>query len=153
MKKWQKVSGYLILAYALGLIYQSWDLSLGPPGQPGPGFLGFFLGIGMAILSVCLIFVNRGPDPPPGDPRRKPFWGPKAWLKPMIAILGLAAFVSLMPVLGTVLTMILFFFLWIKVLEKQSWLLAVMLATIGTASFYLVFGVLLRIQLPKGIFG
>jgi putative tricarboxylic transport membrane protein len=139
----------VVLAYALFLVYQSLNLGLGPSGQPGPGFLGFFLGLALIVAAVGLIFMNRGAEAPDGA--GKAIEASRAWIKPLCALAALAAFVALLNVLGTVPTMIVFFFFWTKILERQSWATAVLLAVFGTASFYGLFALLLRIPLPAGL--
>ena len=148
MKRWERVSGYFILAYAVGLVYQSLSLGVGSPTQPGPGFLGFFLGLGLIFSAFWLTFMNRGSNLKEGQ--KKAFWESGTWIKPLYGLGSLTGFVALMDILGTILTMVLFFFLWVKVVEKKDWVLAVLMATIGTASFYMIFGVLLGVPLPKG---
>jgi hypothetical protein len=149
VKKWQRISGYLILAYAIGLVAQSLALGLGPPGQPGPGFLGFFLGLALNAFSVGLIFLNRGSE---SEAITKPrFWHPGAWAKPLLALVSLVSFTVLMGLLGTVPTMVLFFLFWVKILERQGWATTFLVSVLGTGSFYTIFVVLLRIPLPRGL--
>jgi putative tricarboxylic transport membrane protein len=150
MKKRQRLTGYFILACALFLITQSIGLSLGPPGEPGPGFLGFFLGLGLAVCAVVLILHNRGAEGTTAS--GKPFWEGGAWKRPLFALGVLAGFVVLMWLMGTIPTLVLFFLLWLRGLEKTSWWVASSVAGVGSACFYLVFEVLLQIPLPKGIF-
>jgi putative tricarboxylic transport membrane protein len=150
-KKWQRISGYAVLTYALWLTYESVNLGLGPQGQPGPGFLGFFLGLALIIASVCLIFSNRGADQQ--ESNGKVVRAARTWLKPLLALVALATFAALISTLGAVLTMVLFFIFWAKILERQSWITAVLLAICGTASFYGLFALLLRIPLPRGFLG
>ena len=55
--------GYFLLAVAALVIQQSiWVLRLFDHGQPGSGFMPFGLGVILAILAVCLIAANLGPD-------------------------------------------------------------------------------------------
>ena len=122
MKKRQRLTGYFILAGALFFIYQSIGLSLGSPGQPGPGFLGFFLGLGMVVCSVALILLNREAGGTASEGAGKPFWEGGAWKRPVIALGVLAAFVVMMWLLGTLVTLVLFFLFWLRVLEKTNWL-------------------------------
>ncbi len=152
MKKRQRLAGYFILAGALFLIYQSVGLSLGPPGQPGPGFLGFFLGLGLAVCAAALIYLNRGTERAASSGPRRAFWEGDAWERPVIALAALVLFIVMMWLLGTVVTMVLFFLFWLRGLEKTNWLVASSVAGVGAACFYLVFEVLLQIPLPRGIF-
>lgn len=151
MKKWQRSSGYLLMAYAMFLVYQSLQLSLGPPGQPGPGFLGFFLGLALGVCSIGLIFLNRGPEKCESGFTPKSFWEGEAWRKPLISLGALVLFVAIMGLIGAIPAMILFFLFWLRSLEKTGWTLAALVALIATGSFYLIFARFLQIPLPKGL--
>ena len=150
MNKWQRIGGYVILAYAVGFVYQSLTISLGPPGEPGPGFLGFILGLAMICSAVALIFANRGPGPGEDASGRSSLWEAGSWIKPLGAVAALAGFTALISILGTIITSVLFFLFWVKILERKSWLMAGLVAVLGTGTFYLLFSILLRVQLPQG---
>jgi hypothetical protein len=152
VNKWQRVSGYGILAVALFLTIQSFRLSLGPLGQPGPGFLGFLLGIGLAVAASALILIHWGEGPEKAGSPPAAFWRPGGWKRPLFSLGALVAFVVSMWTLGALATMVLFFLFWLRGLERTSWLLASLVSGIGTACFYLVFARLLQIPLPPGLF-
>lgn len=152
MKKHQRLSGYVILACALYLMVQSFRLSLGPPGQPGPGFLGFFLGVALTISAGALIFFHWGEEREDRGSSSKTFWRSEAWRRPLFSLGALVAFVASMWTLGVLATMILFFLFWLRGLERTPWLLASLVSLIGTACFYFVFVILLQIPLPRGLF-
>ena len=75
MKSWQRYAGVFLLAVAGLVIQQSvWVLRLIDHGQPGSGFMPFGLGVILAVLAICLIATNLGPEEqarfPSGSPRR-----------------------------------------------------------------------------------
>ena len=74
-------------------------------------------------------------------------------VKPLAALAILACFVAMMKILGTFPTLFVFFLGWIKFLEKKGWGMAVLVSLFGTAGFFLIFGMLLRVPFPRGIFG
>ncbi len=152
MEKWEKISGYFLLAYSTGLVYQSLHLSIGSPGQPGPGFLGFFLGLGLFLLSGSLIIMNWKWRHIEGKPQRFFFEHRRAWFKPLFALILLISFATFMEILGTIGALFLFFFLWIRVLGKKGWVLTALVGGTGTTCFYFLFSKLLGISLPKGLF-
>ena len=152
MNKWQRIGGYALLAYAVGFVYQSLAVSLGPASQPGPGFLGFILGLALICTAVALIFANRGPGPAEGSSGRTSLWRAGSWIKPLGAVAALAGFAALIGILGTLITSVLFFLFWVKILERKSWLMAGLVAVLGTGAFYLLFAIVLRVQLPRGFF-
>src|SRR5512138_779861 len=83
VKSWQRYAGVFFLIVAAVVIQQSvWVLRLFDHGQPGSGFMPFGLGVVLAALAVALILTNL-------DPREKriPFWHPRAWLHPLLAVL------------------------------------------------------------------
>ncbi len=143
----ETISGYFLLFFSAALVFQSLNLSIGSPTEPGPGFLGFFLGLGLFILSGSFTFINWK-----RKPQKRFFEHKRAWIKPFLGLLFLICFASFMDVLGTIGAMLLFFFLWMRALEKKGWVITALIAGIGTTSFYFLFGEILRISLPKGLF-
>jgi len=148
LKKWERIGGYCILAYAAGLIYQSLDLSLGSAGEPGSGFLGFFLGIGMAVSSLAVIFKNKGPELQSGGQSRKRSGGKGPGLSPYLrwqswVLCGRDGnyrnyFEPRRLFLGVD-----------EISGKKGLGMAVLVSLFGTTGFYVLFGVLLRIQFPR----
>ena len=89
MKSWQRFSGVFFLVIAAVVIQQSvWVLRLFDHGQPGSGFMPFGLGVILAVLAVMIFVTHMGPDE-----KRVPFWTPRAWLRPLLAVIIMGTYI------------------------------------------------------------
>lgn len=137
-------TGFLILA-ALVMI-ESLRLKLDNIHNPGPGFMPFFLGLVLAILSLLSIF---SPDQ---RPKASAFWND--WEKGrniFYIFIGLVFYVLLLKKLGFYLdTSLLMVFLFRFSGEKSyPKILAFSLATV--CAIYIIFHRLLFIPFPQGL--
>ncbi len=118
---------------------------------PGAGFLPFWLGAAMAILSIILL-VNATREPASAS-GRSPF--PTGWaLLPLLETAGaLAAFILLLETLGFLVATALLTAFLLRVVEREPWLTTGLVAVANAAGLYVVFQILLGVSLPKNIFG
>ena len=151
MKKADLITGFVLLALSGYVVWESWMMPASATFGPGSGFLPLWLGILMVVLSVILITGAwfRKPDPD----EQGPFPVGQALIRVSAVIVGLAVYISLMEVLGFVLNTFLFVSYLMLVVEREKWKLAGGVALLTTAGLYIIFQVLLRITLPKNMFG
>ncbi len=146
MNAWQRLAGGALLLVAGVVIQQSvWVLRLFDRGQPGSGFLPFGLGVLLAGLACGLIGTHWGPDA-----TRLPFWAPKAWLRPGLALLIMAAYVIAFDDLGAVASVIILVTAWLLLLEQKRVVVAVGTGLLTGGVVYLVFERLLMTPFPRG---
>jgi putative tricarboxylic transport membrane protein len=142
-------SGIFWLIFSLFASYQSYKLGLGALRQPGPGFLFFWTGIVIAILSVVVI-VRSLRKRLTGE-AQTPVVGRSNVAKVVFVLLALFVYALLMEWLGfLILTMLLFVFL-LRVVERKPWWYALVVSLAITVAAYLVFEKALQSQLPKGL--
>jgi putative tricarboxylic transport membrane protein len=120
-------------------------------GVPGPGFLPFFSGIVLIIISLFILIpalgkrvaiVSRSFFPERGSFRKLAF-----------AVMALFAYGVALEYVGYLVTTFVFMFLMARLIEPKSWLSVTLLASATAVVSYLLFVVLLEVQLPKGPFG
>ncbi len=124
------------------------NLSLGDIHRPGPGFIPFFLGLSMTLLSAISFF---SPDRKlPGDA----FWNSWQAGRGIIYIfIGLLIYLFLFKVLGFFLdTLALIFFL-VRVAGAKRYRTGILISIITMLVIYVVFYKILIIPFPKGILG
>lgn len=147
MKSWQRYAGVFLLAVAGLVIQQSvWVLRLFDHGQPGSGFMPFGLGVILAVLAISLIATNLGPED-----MQVPFWEPKAWLHPLLAIVITSVYVIVFDDIGAITSVVVLVTAWLLLVEHKS--VAVSAAT-GLATglvVYLVFDRFLQTPFPRGM--
>lgn len=152
MGKADRISGAFWLVFGVFVTIESYRMGLGTLRRPGPGFLFFWAGILMAILS--LIVLSRAW----ADSRRealptKAIFGPIDFLKIALVSASVFLYALFMERLGFIpVTMILLLFL-LGVIERKGITLSVFISVVVTAAAYLIFEVLLHSQLPKGFLG
>ena len=150
MRTADRISAAALLAFAVAFsagalkYYAYWG-----PGGPGPAFLPFWLGVGMALLAgLMLVSALRARDPGPG-------WMPRgeerARVLAVLAVTG--AFVALMNVVGMVVGSALFLAVLMRYLGRNPWPLTLSVAVAAAGLNYAVFTFWLRVPFPVGVFG
>ncbi len=146
MKSWQRNTGLVLLAVAALVIQQSvWVLRLLDHGQPGSGFMPFGLGVILAILAVCLIAANRGPED-----ARVPFWEPKAWLHPLLAIVITSVYIVVFDDIGAITSVVVLVTGWLLLVEHKSVFVSAITGMLTGLVVYLVFDRFLQTPFPRG---
>ncbi|MEI8189852.1 MAG: tripartite tricarboxylate transporter TctB family protein [candidate division NC10 bacterium] len=151
MRRADQITGVIVLIFSLAVIEGARRMPPSGTFGPGAGFLPFWLGAALAILSIVLL-VNASREPAQASDR-SPF--PKGG--PVLAILeavgGLAAFILLLETLGFLLSIALLTAFLLRVVERERWLTSVIVAVANAAGLYVIFQMLLGVSLPKNFFG
>ena len=147
MKSWQRYAGLFFLAVAALVIQQSiWVLRLFDHGQPGSGFMPFGLGVILAILALALIVTNWG-----RDEQRIPFWEPRAWFHPLLAVVITAVYIVVFDDLGAISSVVVLVTGWLLFVERKSIAVSAGTGLLTGLVVYLVFARLLQTPFPSGI--
>jgi uncharacterized membrane protein YdcZ (DUF606 family) len=147
MKSWQRYAGVFLLAAAALVIQQSvWVLRLFDHGQPGSGFMPFGLGVILAILAICLIATHLGPEE-----KQIPFWEPKAWLRPLLAIVITAAYIVVFDDIGAITSVVVLVAGWLLLVERKSVLVSASTGLLTGLVVYLLFERFLQTPFPRGV--
>jgi putative tricarboxylic transport membrane protein len=126
--------------------WSSAQLKMGSFKHPGVGFLPFGLCIVLIFFSVALI-ISRWKKGIPA-----PSWSPRAWLRPLLAVVILGLYALVIETLGFPLTTFIFLLIWIGVIERIHWLKMVSISIGVTVGLYLIFSVFLGVPVPMGFF-
>ena len=146
MGKADRISSIFWLVFAVIVSIESRRLGLGTLHRPGPGFLFFYAGIFLAIMSL-IVLVRAWRTKEAG----RSILGGKNILKIGCVMASLFLYGLVMERLGFIpVTLLLFLFL-LGVMERKGWVFTLLVSIIVTAAAYTIFGVLLQSQLPKGL--
>ena len=141
-----RLSGSVLVVFALLVIWESRHLPLGTFRQPGPAFVPILLAVLLVIFGVFVVLTSG----------RSPLLSSISWTewRHALAILGASLFsVFAIERLGYRLTVLLVLSFLVKVVEKRGWVLSLAFAfTLSFGSFFL-FYTLLRVPLPEGPLG
>ena len=139
------LAAIIFLALGIFVCHQAIQLNLGQASRPGPGFVPFGLGSLLILLSfLYLVPVLRSPKrerkPQPSD----------GLIRTVLAVGILCFFSGVLSRLGYLLSTLLLFLLWLMLIERKKWPMAVGLASLALVFVYF-FNLLFSIQLPRGI--
>lgn len=145
-----KYPGIFFLLLSIYVCRVSLKLGLGTLHKPGPGFISFWSGIILGILTIMMLIQNIWLDKADSAEEKKE----KTQWRAVFLSLG-ALFVSILIIepLGFIISTILFVGFLFKCIEKKGWFATILASLLMTLASYYIFKVLLQAELPKGIFG
>jgi putative tricarboxylic transport membrane protein len=141
-------SGAVWLLIGAFVAWSGWDLELGAVNDPGSGFMLFWVGLVMIVLSLAVVLPALRPVTVPAAA----LWGGTRWSRVGYVLVALIVYAWLLPRLGFLLTTALVMLFLFKVVEPQRWWVAVAGAVLSALIAYVVFKVWLGAQLPAGVF-
>jgi putative tricarboxylic transport membrane protein len=152
MKKADRITGVVTLVFSGFVIAESSRM----PQQsaqfgPGVGFLPFWLGVIMAILSILLILntLRRPAD----SAKRRIFPARQAIIAISLVLTSLAAYILLLEVFGFLADTMFFAAFLLGIVEREKWKRTLLIALLTSAGLYIVFRLLLGVNLPVNRFG
>lgn len=141
-----RLSGGVLVLFALLVIWESRRLPLGTFRQPGPAFVPILLALLLLIFGIFVVLTAR----------RAQLLSSIRWTewRHAVAILAASVFsVFAMERLGYRLTVLIVLIFLVKLVEKRGWLLSLGFALgLSFGSFFL-FYTILRVPLPEGPLG
>jgi len=139
------IMGVVLLALGIFVCYHGVELSLGTPGQPGPGFVPLGLGLILAFLAAVYLWQSwrkRG--------KAQTAVSPSGYGRTAMAVGTLCAYALLVNWLGYILTTFFLFVTWLSLIERKRWIPTASLACLAVVAVYF-FNVLFSVQLPAGL--
>jgi len=152
MKKGDRIFAVIGLGLSLWMILESLKYDYLTTYTPGPGFHPFWLGICLALLSLVLLF-NTFLRKRSKEDKKSRLPGKKSLLRIGLILLFTAGFALFMTRLGFVLTVAVFVFLILFVLERYSLLKSLLYGILMSGAVLLIFRVWLDVDIPKGWLG
>jgi putative tricarboxylic transport membrane protein len=135
------------LAICLGSI----QYRVGTPTSPGAGFMPILAGGAISFFSG-VGFLHATLRKKRGEGWSSPLQGFR-WKNALVILLSLLAYALLLVPLGFFLCTALFIAFLFRAIAPQRWPVVIGGALLSAIASYLIFGVWLKVQLPKGPFG
>ena len=135
---------------AAGLLacYGATRLGLGSGTEPGVGFIFFWSGLILVILSLIVLADSiRSSE----DTVRE--MGEMNWAKIALVLLSLLLYAFFLERLGFVLTTFVLMSFLLGCIEGTNWIRSLGVAGAAALASYAIFELWLKIRLPKGLFG
>jgi putative tricarboxylic transport membrane protein len=152
MKNRDLLSSVVLIFVGCLFVAGSLHIGLMRRGVPGPGFLPFFSGLALIFVSLFVLIpalLQREKDENTEDffPQRD------SLRKILLVLVALIAFGIVMEYAGYLFTTFFFMFFVTWIMEPKRWLTFGLLALLTAVMSYLLFVVLLEVELPKGLLG
>ena len=142
-----RICGMVVLCIGIGILWFGRSLEMGTLHKPGPGLFPTSVAAGLILLSLFLIFGREK-----GEKQAEPFTlGSMLQIVEVFSVL--LVFLFLLEPLGFMVTGLLLMTFLFRVVGSQKWSVAALGAVIAVGFAYIVFGILLKGNLPKGILG
>jgi len=148
---YDRLAAFFFLTVGIFFSFYARFVEIGSWHQPGSGFLPFWAGIILSVMSVALLLRSHTPKT---FPARPPFFPQRdSWKRVLATFLALIAYNLLLSPLGFTLTTFFFLVFLVKFIFPQTWRRTLVVAILGSVITRLLFINFLETQLPKGIFG
>jgi putative tricarboxylic transport membrane protein len=151
MKNRDLVSSIIWMALGGLFVVGALQLGLMRKGVPGPGFLPFLSGLALIFVSFFVLI----PALRQGNEKKSDDFFPErdSLRKLLFALAALFGYGIALEYVGFLLTTFLFIFSTARLMEPKGWWTTTLLALLTAVLSYLLFVVLLEVQLPKGPLG
>ena len=141
----ERLYGIVVFALGIAILWQGRTLTFGSLRNPGSGMFPALIGVLMLVLSGMLVAV-----PPKTDSRGSPFSG-KVLVRVGSVFAALVLYAFLLETLGfLIVSLVLTVFLFV-VFDSRTHSLAVLKAFVLTGLAYVLFEILLKSNLPRGL--
>ena len=147
MRRSDRIQALLWVVFGLYIAFEGFLLKLGTGRAPKPGFMIFWMGVVLVILSA-LFFIEAFTT---SEQEHKALWRGVRWFRGAKLMAALFVYVAVFQFLGFILSTFLLLVYMFKGLEPQSWRNALLLSAVTVAICYLVFGLFLELQFPPGV--
>lgn len=135
------------MCFGLLTMEESYRLSLGVFRKPGEGFLSFWAGAGVTLLSVVLLirqYLRKSDVSEETEPTT-------SYAKLFTVLLSLLVYVLSLEWVGFLISTFLWMAFLLRTIEPKKWWVSVLVSFLGSLIGWLIFKVWLGLQLPKGI--
>lgn len=139
------------LVFSAFVSIHSLSLGLGNLREPGPGFLFFWCGVVMAILSVGVLvpaLIRRASKGGHED-----VFGNVNWKKVITVLAAIILYGIAFERLGYLISTFLLVFFLLAAIGAKRWYVVLLVASASSFLSYVLFDLWLQVRLPKGFIG
>jgi putative tricarboxylic transport membrane protein len=146
-RRTDRISGLIVFFLGIVILWQGRSLSIGTLRAPGSGFFPMLLAVTLMILSLLLVI-----------PRARKEAGQSSFSaqhlgRVSMLFVALLVYFAFLEYLGfVIMSFLLMAFCFIRV-ARQKWYTALFWAFVSIGLAYLLFDILLKSSLPRGVFG
>lgn len=151
MKRNDVIPAMVWMGLGIALAIGSYKLKLGSLHTPGPGLMPFLLGIALSLCSIPIVVRSIQMITRKFKERDEDVWSGIDFKKLILVVASLIGYAVLLESVGYLVTAFLVLVILFKTVESQKWSLVVVLSVLSVISTYLLFVVILNVQLPSGL--
>lgn len=142
------ISAVFWFALSAAVCYGASLLGLGSASEPGSGFILFWSGVILGILSLAVLAnsIRAGGDKPHD-------FGAIRWTKVFLVLSALVLYGLSLERLGFILTTFLLLSFLLSISDEAKWPAVLVVASSGALGSFALFDLWLHIRLPRGFLG
>lgn len=148
MKNLDVKSSLFWLILSIVIMVESYRFDIGSFHNPGPGFLTFWTGSILGLLSVILLLKSWKTRSNEMELDFKKIM----WKNVILVVASMFVYALLLEQLGFMLTTLLLIGFLLLAIESKKWYVVIAVAILTALMSYAIFELWLGSQLPKGIF-
>ena len=149
MKRAEQVLGVVLLLFAIYIGYESSLIEAGAEFGMGPGFMPFWLAVGLGITSAAVLVRAVAL---PAERFEAEFYPEKAGaLRVILVLAGYLLSIALMKPLGLPISLAIITAVTMPIFGSRNWKTIALTAVLTLFGVYLVFGRWLGVPLPMGV--
>jgi putative tricarboxylic transport membrane protein len=149
--RYNRISAIFFLVVGVFFSIYARSVEIGTWNEPGPGFLPFWGGIVLAVMSVALLMRTVWGKLP--TIAHSFFPQSDSWKRVTATFAALIAYNLLLTTLGFTLVTFLFVSFLVRYIFPQTWTRTLIVAVLSALAARLLFVNFLETQLPKGFLG
>ena len=144
-----------IFCIAVGILFCIGSVKFGDvrAAFPNAGFFPFMGGVALIFLSLIHLISTMPIQKEEAKKVKKFFPQEDSWKRVLSTVFISFIYGVSLPYLGFLITTFLFMILLLRFVEPQRWRTILITALLTSVSCYTLFEVLLKVELPKGLFG
>ena len=145
-----KYPGIFFLLLSIYVCRVSLKLGLGHLQKPGPGFISFWSGVILGILTILMLVQSIWLDKADRAGEKKERI---EWRAVFLSIGALFVSILIFERFGFIISAFLLVGFLLKCIERKGWFVTLLTSLLMTLASHYIFKVLLQAELPKGVFG
>jgi len=148
MKKARLIASIILLALSCAALIETSKLPVGNLHSPQAGFFPLAIGILLGIFSIIFLVQSMKEK---AEESRSVSESPKSWQKIILTLVTLFAIALFFERLGYLISSFLLIGFLLAAVSKQKWWTVITTAFLSSLISYLLFGIVLKTQLPGGL--
>ncbi len=151
MKRMDLIPAIFWMGLGGAVAVSSYGLRLGTLGSPGPGLMPFLLGVTLSLCSLSIFVRSFFAILRNEKCGEESAWSGIQFKKLMIVVASLLGYWMLLEKIGFVLTTFLVLLILFKAVDSPRWRTVFFASILTVTLVYIVFVIVLRVDLPSGV--